>query len=194
MRELYERRRPPLIFAGAVLLIVCVAIARLPGSLVDSMERTRALESAAAAGWAYRLMALVAVVQALYGGFVIFRIEQVRRTRERDPRVGAMGKPRVITWLSRTAATMVCLTLVYGIAAFVVTGQRGGFWLFPMICVAQGAWYFREIGTIARWLGFQPAADSGPATAVWQREGPDYCPPIARGLVPLGREPAPEAE
>jgi hypothetical protein len=190
VRELYERRRASFIFAGAILLIASVAIVRLPESLVDSMETNRAL-STSAAGWAYRLLAFVAVAQVLYGGFVIFRSEQVRKAREANPRVAVMDHARVISYLSRTAATMTLLTLVYGIASFIVTGQRGGFWLFPLLCVAQGAWYFREIGAIARWLVFQPD-DTGASLsdAVWKREGPDYCPPIARGLTPLQPGPA----
>ena len=188
VRDLYERRRPPFIFAGAILLIACVAVIRLPESLVDSMERNRALNTSAA-GWAYRLLAFVAVVQLLYGGFVVFRAEQLRKARDTNPRVAAMDHPRVITYLSRTAATMVLLTLVYGIASLVITGQRGGFWLFPMLCVVQSAWYFREIGAIARWLMFQPIHKLTSGTeAIWKREGPDYCPPLARGLTPL--EPA----
>ena len=189
VRDLYERRWPSFIFAGAVLLIVSVAVARLPDSLVDSMERNRALSSSGA-GWAYRLLAFVAVLQLLYGGFVVFRPDQLRKTRDNSPKVAAMDHPRVISYLSRTAATLTLLTLVYGIATLVVTGQRGGFWLFPLLCLAQAGWYFREIGGIARWLMFQPIHESSPSDAVWKREGPDYCPPLARGLTPLEPETA----
>ena len=167
------------------MAIVCVAMARLPDSLVTSIERERTL-SITAAGWAYRLLAFVAVAQALYGGFVVFRIEHVKRSRAKDPKAAAMTRARVITSLSRNAAGMVLLTLIYGLAAFGVTGERGGFWLFPFLCLVQGAWYFREIGAVARWLGFQPDTEIEVIPeAVWKREPADYSPPIARILTPI---------
>ena len=193
VHELYERRRPPFIVAAALLAIVSVAVARLPDSLVNSIERERFLNDASA-GWAYRLLAFVAVAQGLFGGFYVFRIDHVKRSRAEDPKVATMTRARVLTSLSRNAAGMVLLTLAYGLAVFGVTGERGGFWLFPFLCVLQALWYFRELGAVARWLGFQPdlGIEHAPE-AEWKRAGPDYCPPIARTLVPL-EPPAPAEE
>jgi hypothetical protein len=168
--------------AASILLIVSIAVARLPESLVSSIENNRTFTNTQA-GWAYRLLALAAVVQALYGGFMILRIDRVKHAREKDPKVAEMTHDRVIASLSRNAAGMVMWTLVYGIAAFVITGERGGFWLFPFLCLLQLAWYFREIGSIARWLEFQPEPERE-AMAAWVREPPGYLPPIARALVP----------
>jgi hypothetical protein len=184
MSELWARRRPAFIFAIAVLAIVSIAIARLPDSLVSSIENNRTFTNSQA-GWVYRLLALAAVVQGFYGGFVILRIDRVKRAREADPKVAEMTHERVIGLLSRNAAGMVMWTLVYGVAAFVITGERGGFWLFPFLCLLQLAWYFREIGAIARWLEFQPEPEIGDAPAAWVREPPGYVPPIARVLTPL---------
>ena len=186
VQELNERRWAPFVVAAAIVAIISVAMARLPDSLVNTIERNRFLESSSAAGWAYRLLAFFAIIQALYGGFFVLRIDHVKKSRVEDPKVAAMTRVRVVTVLSRNAAGMVFLTLVYGLATFAVTGQLGGFWLFPFLCVLQGAWYFREIGAVIRWLGFQP--DTGLEVipdAVWPREPPDYMPPIARILTPI---------
>lgn len=194
VQELNERRWSPFVVVGSIVAIVCVAMARLPDSLVNTIERNRFLESSSSAGWAYRLLAFFAVVQALYGGFYVLRIDHVKKSRTKDPKVAAMTRARVVTVLSRNAAGMVFLTLVYGLASFAVTGELAGFWLFPLLCVFQGAWYFREIGAVIRWLGFQP--DTGleiVPDAVWQREPPDYTPPIARVLTPI-EVPAPQEE
>lgn len=186
VQELNERRWSPFVIVASILAIVSIAMARLPDSLVNTIERNRFLESSSAAGWAYRLLAFFAVVQALYGGFFVLRIDLVKRSRAKDPKVAAMTRARVVTVLSRNAAGMVLLTLVYGLATFAVTGELGGFWLFPFLCVLQGAWYFREIGAVIRWLGFQP--DTGIEVvpdALWKREPVDYTPPIARVLTPI---------
>ena len=182
MDKLYSTRRFPFAVTAAAVAIISVALIRLPDSFVSSLENNRPLTTPQA-GWAYRLLAFAAIAQAIYGGFVVFRIEHVKRARERDEKVAAMPHEDVIRSLSRNAAGAVFLTLIYGIASFGITGQRGGYWLFPVICVLQGAWYFREIGAVARWLTFQPPAEADVALAVWEREGPDYCPPLARGLI-----------
>lgn len=193
VERLYQRRRPPFIVASSILVIVSLAMARLPESLVAQLGRNAPLNGSAS-GWAYRLLAFIAVAQVAYGGFAVFRIDRVEKARAGDPKVAAMPHEDVIGSLSRNAAGMVLLTLLYGLASFWVTGQRGGFWLFPLLCVAQGAWYLREAGIIARWMTFQPPAgcDEVPE-AVWQREPPGYSPPIARAMRPLERpeEPAP---
>lgn len=165
--------------------MISVALIRLPESLVNTIERNRFLDISGA-GWAYRLLAFFAIAQALFGGFYVFRIDNVKRSRVEDPKVAAMTRARVMTSLSRNAAGMVFLTCVYGLASFGVTGQRGGYWLFAFLCLVQGLWYFRELGSVARWLGFQP--DTGLEVvpdAVWKREPPDYTPPIARTITPL---------
>jgi hypothetical protein len=84
---------------------------------------------------------------------------------------------------------MIFLTFVYGLAAFLVTGQRGGYWLFAVLFLAQGAWYYRQVGDIGRWLEFQPEVVTRPSSAVWIREPDDYCPPLARSLTPVIESP-----
>ncbi len=179
--EEYSGRRLPFAVAAIVVTIVSVALVRLPESFVNSLERGRPLTTPQA-GWAYRLLAVAAIGQALYGGFVVLRVDHVKRARDRDAKVAAMTHKATVTSLSRNAAGMVVLTLIYGVASFAVTGQRGGYWLFPVLCLLQGAWYFRDIGRIARWLAFQPEAKPGTVPALWEREPPDYCPPLARAL------------
>jgi hypothetical protein len=78
---------------------------------------------------------------------------------------------------------MVGLTLVYGIAMFLLTGLRAGFWAFVAVIVAQALWYYRLVGDVAAWLGRQPRPTGSPAP-VWDRGDADYSPPLARGLVP----------
>jgi hypothetical protein len=175
-----DPRRPaaPFVFAGAVLAILCIAMARLPESFVAVFERNRPLADAEG-DWGYRLLIAAAVAQAAYGGFVLLRSETLRKAREKDPRLAAESPDRVLTSLARTAAFMCVLTLVYGLAAFWITGQRGGFWLFPLLALAQGAWYYRQVGEIASWLRWQPVAHGSQGTP-WKREPPDYVPPIAR--------------
>jgi hypothetical protein len=185
VQELRERRWGPYVIVAAIVGIVCIAMARLPDSLVNTIARNRFLDTSSA-GWAYRLLAFFAIVQALYGGFFVLRIDHVKRSRQEDPKVASMTRDRVVRVLARNSAGMVLLTLVYGLAAFFVTGQLGGFWLFPLLCLFQAAWYFREIGSVIGWLGFQPdtALETTP-DAVWKREPPDYTPPIARTLTPI---------
>lgn len=171
---------------AAIGLVVCVVVARLPDSLVSLLQRKTPF-TLAQVGWAYRLVALAAIAQALYGGFVLLRPDHVEAARRKDPKLAALPRARIVGIVARTAASMVLFTLVYGIAAFAVGGQRGGFWLFPVVAVAQGAWYYRQVGQVAKWLGFQPEpAAMEPGRGVWRREPPDYCPPLARGLAPPG--------
>ncbi|MEA2433442.1 MAG: hypothetical protein QOG54_899 [Actinomycetota bacterium] len=184
MEGLGPRRRTPFAVVAAIAAIICVAIIRLPDAFVIQMERNGPFSSSQA-GWAYRLLAFAAVGQALYGGFVILRVDRVRRARLEDPKVAALLREDLISTVARTAAAQVFFTVIYGVAAFIVTGQRGGFWLFPLIAVAQAAWYYRQVGVIGHWLGFQPATmESQTPRSAWEREPPDYCPPIARGLKP----------
>ena len=159
----------------------------LPDSLLVQIERNRPLNDAQA-GWAYRLLVLFAAAQVVYAGGWVFRIERVAEARERDFRIADMPKSRVVASLARNAAALTVFTLVYGVASVAITGQRGGFWLFPLLAVAQGAWSYREIGQIGAWDAFQPAPGRrDPDLGKWQREPPDYCPPIARALKPARR-------
>lgn len=175
-------RLRPFLYAAAVLVVVCLAVLRLPESFVAQLERNRTLSSAQA-GWAYRLLAVAAIGQAAYGGFVILRPERIQKSLAKDRRLAAMPRRLVHISVARSAASMIALTLVYGAAAFWVTGERGGFWLFALVALAQWAWYLRQTGVVAQWLAFQPEPAPENRRSVWVREPPDYSPPLTRGLV-----------
>ena len=166
--------------------MACIVIVALPESLVAQMERNRPLTSGQA-GWAYRLLVLFALVAAAYSMFRAITVESVQRAQKRDAKARALSPERVIDSISQNAAAIPLLTIVYGVASLIFTGQRGGFWLFPLIALAQGAWHYRSVGVIARWLSFQPEPEPEEEISTeWRREPPDYCPPLARGLVTLG--------
>lgn len=186
MQELVARRLRPFAIVAAITVVICIAVARLPDSFVSLLQRKTPFSSGQI-GWAYRLLAVAAVAQALYGGFVLLRSDRIKAARRDDPKLAALPRVQIVAVVARTAAAMLVFTLFYGLAAFVIGGQRGGFWLFPVIAVAQGTWYYRQVGQIAKWLGFQPeAVAQEPGRGAWQREPPDYCPPLARALVPVG--------
>ena len=190
MTELSPRRRTPFMVVAIVVVIVTLAIFRLPESLVTQIENSGTF-SLSQRGWAFRLLAFFAIAQAFYVGFAVLRPEHVKTQRDTNPRVGALTRAALLTSLARTAAGAIVLTLIYGIAAFSATGFRAGFWLFVGLAVAQGAWYFRETGQIGRWLAFQPETRAAAVTE-WIAAPADYCPPIARGLrsieVPTGSD------
>ncbi len=187
VQELLERRLRPFGLVVLLLAIVCLAMVRLPESTLSLLQR-RSPFTLAQIGWAYRLLAFAAVGQALYGGFVLQRPDHVEKARRTDPKLATLPRSKLIGMVARSAAWMTVFTLVYGLAAFAISGQRGGFWLFPALTVAQGAWYYRQVGQVASWMGFQPEpVPDVRARALWQREPADYCPPLARGLVPAGR-------
>jgi hypothetical protein len=189
MERFGSRRRAAFAVVGAITVLICIAIIRLPDAFVSQLERNGPFTSSQA-GWAYRLLAFAAVVQALYGGFVLLRVDRVRKARLEDPKVAALPRERILSTIASTAAAQVFFTIIYGVAAFIVTGQRAGFWLFPLIAAAQAAWYYRQVGVIAHWMEFQPDVVSKAETkSPWDREPPDYCPPIARGLKPSGASP-----
>ena len=192
VEELARRRRGPFIVVSAVFVAICVVVIAIPDSVLANLHSNRPLTDGQA-GWAYRLLAIFAVSQIVYTGMSVFRIERIAKLRESDERFAAMSKPAVISSLSRTGASLVFFTLVYGIASIVLTAQRGGWWLFPSLAVAQGAWYYREIGQIAGWDSLQVAQVSVEHPQKWSDGGPDYCPPIARGLTPVER-PAPATD
>ena len=183
MEELTRRRRGPFILFGVAGLVACVVVAALPDSLIVQMERNRALTSGQA-GWAYRLLVAFALAAAAYTMFKAITAESVRRSQERSEKARALSAERVVDSVSQNAAALPLLTIVYGIASLIFTGQRGGFWLFPLIALAQGAWHYRSVGEIVRWLAFQPEPEPEEELSTeWKREPPDYCPPLARGLV-----------
>lgn len=170
---------------AAVVAVICIAVLRLPETFLALLDRNTPFTTSQT-GWAYRLLAFAAVGQAFYGGFVLLRPDHVQEARKKDPKLAARSQPQVVGIVARTAASMTFFTLLYGLAAFGVSGQRGGFWLFPSLAVAQGTWYYRQVGQVASWLGFQPESGSDdPARGLWQREPADYCPPLARGLRPV---------
>jgi hypothetical protein len=184
MQDLLDRRRGPFIVTTAIFIAVCVVVIAIPDSVLAQLKNNRPLTDRQA-GWAYRLLAFFAIIQVIYTGMSVFRVERIAALREKDERFARMSKPAVISSLSRNAAALVCFTLIYGLASLVLTAQRGGFWLFPLLAVAQGAWYYREIGEIARWKAFQPDVTTMARSTGWNPGDPAYCPPIARGLTPL---------
>ena len=171
-----------------VLAIVCLAVLRLPDSFLSQLRNNKPLDDVQA-DWAYRLLVLFALAQAIYGGFGILQPDRVRKARERDEKTRAMSREEIVQSLARNAAGMCALTMVYGLAALGLTGQRGGFWVFPGVALVQAAWYLRQVGEVARWIGFQPAfvAKESPAPG-WDSGSSDYTPPIARGLSPARSE------
>ncbi|MDQ4144493.1 MAG: DUF3329 domain-containing protein [Actinomycetota bacterium] len=178
-----RRRWTPLLVVAAVLAIAFLAMARLPESYVAQLARSRPL-GRDQADWAYRLLAFAAFAQAVYGGFVLLHSDRIHELRTNDERVAAMSRERVLALVIRNAAVTIFLTFVYGIAAFFITGQRGGFWLFALLTVLQGAWYFRQVNVVARFLEFQRDPEPPRPSGAWREPPQDYTPPIVRGLQP----------
>jgi hypothetical protein len=170
------RAREPFAAAAAALVVVSLAMFRLPESFVAVLERNALLQGSAAS-WAVRILAVVAFGQAAYAGGIVFRPERVAAALDSEPSLRSAGHARVARSLAWNAAGIAALTIVYGIAGFVVTGDRAYFWLFVLIGVAQIAWYYRFTGTIVAWLRFQPPQLGSDEPA------PPYCPPLARGLI-----------
>jgi hypothetical protein len=186
-----ERRWTPFLVVAAILAIVYLTMSQLPESLVAQLARNRALGSSQT-DWAYRLLAFAAIAQATYGGFVLLHPERIQKLRSADSRVATMPRERVLVLVTRTAAVMVLMTAVYGLVSFGLSGQRGGFWLFAVLSVLQGAWYVHQVNVVADYLGFQPEPAPHRALPTWEQPPPDYVPPIARGLeVQTSADPAP---
>jgi hypothetical protein len=183
MDDLVTRRRIPFVVVGTVVAVVAVAIFRLPELFVSGLRRD-ALLAGSGGTWGFRILLAVAAGQALFGGYRVLRTQRLAEVEgERvssDPR-----RDRLASTVAWVGAGMVGLTLVYGIATFVLTGLRAGFWAFLALIVAQGLWYYRLAGEAARWLGRQPPPPARLKPA-WARGDADYTPPIARGL---GRPP-----
>ena len=184
VEDLANRRRGPFLVLATLFLAVCIVVIAIPEPVLVQLRNNRPL-TAEQAGWAYRLLAFFAIGQVIYTGMAVFRIDRVSRLRSIDERFARLSKPALVTSMARNAAVLVFFTLVYGIAALILTGQRGGFWLFPVVAFGQGAWYYREIGQVAQWKALQPEDAPWGIDTVWSTGGADYCPPIARGLTPL---------
>ena len=149
------RRPAPFLITLAVALVVSVAVARLPEEFVATLRRNRPLDNSGS-GWAYRLIAIAAVLQAFYVGLALLRPERVQEARSKDPKLARMGRSELLRSVTRNAAGIAALTLVYALSAFLITGERGGYWLFILILVVQVALYYRQVGGIESWLSFQP--------------------------------------
>jgi len=182
VQKLIARRRFPFAIGAGVLAVVAVAVARLPESFVVGLERDAPF-SYAEATWIFRFFVAGAVIQALWGGFRQFRTERIQGALERDPKAAAWPKDKLIGVVARNAVIAALMTLVYGLVLLGLTGLRGSFWVFPLISLAQGAWYYRLVGDAAGWASFQPEPPAKPPPTEWRREPPDYCPPLARGLI-----------
>ncbi|MGH2786331.1 MAG: hypothetical protein ACRDJV_00290 [Actinomycetota bacterium] len=132
----------PFAVAAATLLVVSVAIFRLPGAFVADMKQDGFL-TGDSADVAFVFIAAMALAQAAYAGFAILRPARLEQWPE-------PGDSVVIA--ARNAAGIASLTLVYGVTAFLLTGLRAGFWYFVVLELAQGAWYYRQVGEIDRRL------------------------------------------
>ena len=181
MRAQVRRPRRPFWAALAVLAIVTVAVFRLPDSLLVQIQSNGPFTSVQA-DWAFRLLALAAAAQAIFVGFVVLRIERVQTSIEKDPKLAEMSKDQIAASLGRSGAGIGMLTVLYGLSALFISGQRAGFWLFVLLTIVQLAWYFRQTGTISQWLEFQPEPTPHRIRDVWRREPSDYVPPLTRGL------------
>ena len=150
------RRRPaPFLVTLAIALVVSIAVFRLPEEFVASLRRNRPLGNDGS-GWVFRLISIAAVLQALYVGLALLRPEKVEAARRKDQKLARMTRSELLHSVSRNAASIAALTLVYALSAFLITGERGGYWLFVVLLVAQVALYYRQVGTIETWLSFQP--------------------------------------
>lgn len=166
-----------------MLALVSVALFRLPESLVAQMARNRWL-SESQARWAFRLMLGAALGQVAFVGFVLLRLERVEQRLSTHTRALEIPAGWLVGSLARSAAGMSLLTVLYGLAAFAVTGERGGYWAFVALTIAQLAWHFRQVGEVAAWLRFKEHPAPAHAAGAWHKEPDDYCPPLARGFRP----------
>lgn len=180
MAKLVRRRNPPFALAAGVVLVATIAYFRLPDALVVQIEH-HTIASGPNGNWIYRILAVAAALQAIYAGTVL-RPERIKRSLPTGPAPRAVVE-RVYVSATRTAAGAIPLTLVYGLAAFFITGGRASTWLFVAMMVAQGAWYYRQLGRLAAWLELQPAP--APEPPAWSKPRPeprDFAPPLARGM------------
>src|SRR5687768_16143893 len=108
MQELAAPRRSPFVVVGALTVVVTMAIIRLPDSLVTQVENSGLL-SISQRGWAFRLLAFFACIQAVYVGFAVLRPERVKGARETEARIGRMSRAQLVRSLARTAAGSIVL-------------------------------------------------------------------------------------
>jgi hypothetical protein len=181
VRELLRRRFPPFLVAGVLLGLVTLAVFRLPESFIAQLENGGPF-NLTQRGWVFRLLAAFAILQATYVGFGVLRSEHVKKAREKDPKMAALSRTQLMSGLSWNAAAIIVLTAIYGVAMLGFTGERAGFWFFFALGVVQGAWYYREIGQIGRWLGFQPETVERSSGDSWEPDPSTYSPPLTRGL------------
>lgn len=181
MDDLVTRRRVPFTVVGIVVAVTTLALFRLPELFVAQLRRNAALADARGT-WGFRILLVVSVGQAVFVGYRVLRTERLAEVEaERistDPDRGRLAS--AVAWM---AAGMVALTLVYGVAMFLFTGLRAGFWAFAAVILAQALWYYRLAGDFSRWLAREPAPPRRTGRA-WDRGDADYTPPIARGLGP----------
>lgn len=167
-----SRNLVPFLFSVGVTVVVAVAVVLMPESVVGQLRRNRALDDAQA-GWSYRLLAAMAIAQALYVGLAMLRAESIGDVRNKEPRLARVSRSELEGIVHRNAAGLPLLTLVYGLTAFVLTGRQAGFWLFPVVTAIQLAWYFKKSGDIAARLGFQPEFAAHPEDRVTPSARPD---------------------
>lgn len=192
MNGLARERRTPFIAVLVLVALVTLAIFRLPDSFVVQIQNSGPF-SLSERGWAFRLLAFFALTQASYVGFAVLRSERVKAAREKDPKIAQKSRGELVRSVARIGAGAVVLTSIYGLAAFATTGFRAGFWFFVGLCLVQSAWYYRQTGEIAGWLSFQPEPEMSRGRGIWVEAASDYCPPIARALLPIEvRAAAPE--
>jgi hypothetical protein len=190
--RLAEKRNIPFAVAGGIALVVTIAYFRLPDSLITQMER-KSIATGWAGDWIYRVLAVVAVLQAVYVG-TILRPERIARVLPAGV-VTRTIKYAVFRGAAHGAAVAFPLTLVYGIAAFWLTGGRASTWLFVVVMTLQAAWYFRQLGKLAEWLERRPAPPPEPPSwQKWKPEPETYVPPLARALLRGGTPPRDESE
>jgi hypothetical protein len=182
MDDLLARRRIPFAVVGAIVVVVTVAVFRLPELFVSQLRRDAVLPDARGM-WGFRILLGVAIGQAVFGGYRVLRAERIA-TVETEKIATEPDRGKLVSAAAWFGAGMIALSLVYSVASFVLTGLRAGHWAFVALIVAQGLWYYRLVGEFARWLERQPAPPPGRKTP-WTRGDADYTPPIARGLTPL---------
>jgi hypothetical protein len=167
---------------AAITFIVALGVFRLPETFIIQLEDNRPLEPDAAK-WAFWMIFGVAILQALYCGFITLRAEKVAHALETDPRYWERELPDQTAVAAKVAVGLGLLTLVYGLAALFLTGARAGFWLFVVLIVAQSAWYFRQVGQVAHVLAQRPPPLPEPEE--WEkpvRTPVTYSPPLARAF------------
>ena len=145
MERIAAARRGVFVVVAALALIFAIAVFRLPEEFVADLKRDRPLDLAAS-GWLYRLLALVAAAQAAYIGLSLLRPQRLHDDRLQDSKLATLTAEAATRSVARNAAGMAALTLLYGLGALILTGERGGMWLFLSIFAAQLAWNYRQTG------------------------------------------------